>query len=84
MRLIRELSACVHHTIPRTQDPEAIEKLGGRWVELGVAEQVRAVVSSAEPHVRIPAAYKAGITLFAKKGTPAAEALTHADELPIK
>ena len=69
---------------PCTQDPEVIENLGGRWAELRVAEQVRAVASSAETHVRVPAVYKAGITLFAKKGTPAAAALMQTNELPIK
>jgi len=67
----------------RPQDPEAIDGLGGRWAELRVAEQVRAVASSREPHVSIPAAYNAGVTVFAKKGTLAAEALASADELPL-
>ena len=36
------------------------------------------------PHVRIPAAYRAGITLFAVEGTPAATALRQAPELPLR
>ena len=35
-------------------------------------------------HVRIPAVYKAGITLFAKKNTQVYTELMNAPELPIK
>lgn len=35
-------------------------------------------------HVVIPAAYKSGITIFAKKGSTASEFLNNAEEIPMK
>ena len=67
-------------------DAERCDALGDAWAALEVSRQLAALRAgeSAAPHVRIPAAYRAGITLFAVEGTPAATALRQAPELPLR
>eukprot|EP00931_Biecheleriopsis_adriatica_P076291 TRINITY_DN5000_c0_g1_i1.p1 TRINITY_DN5000_c0_g1~~TRINITY_DN5000_c0_g1_i1.p1 ORF type:complete len:266 (+),score=59.30 TRINITY_DN5000_c0_g1_i1:78-875(+) len=67
-------------------DPENCNSLGSRWAELKVSEQLKALKegSSVENFVYIPAAYRAGITIFARKGSPELEVLMRAEELPLK
>ena len=63
---------------------------GPRWQELKVPQQVRDYKKRAEETgtkaggtVRIPAAYKAGITLFAMADSATAKDLLAAGELPL-
>eukprot|EP00930_Biecheleria_cincta_P049828 TRINITY_DN35025_c0_g1_i1.p1 TRINITY_DN35025_c0_g1~~TRINITY_DN35025_c0_g1_i1.p1 ORF type:complete len:258 (+),score=61.35 TRINITY_DN35025_c0_g1_i1:72-845(+) len=67
-------------------DPEKCDQLGTEWAELKVTEQLQDLKSgkSDAKYVYIPAAYRAGITIFAKKGTPAQTELQQAPELPLK
>lgn len=67
-------------------NPEDCDKLGTNWAELKVTNQLQDLKSgkSDARHVYIPAAYRAGITIFAKKGTPSHEELLQAPELPLK
>eukprot|EP00440_Ansanella_granifera_P050501 gb/GFBE01054737.1/.p1 GENE.gb/GFBE01054737.1/~~gb/GFBE01054737.1/.p1 ORF type:complete len:259 (+),score=69.15 gb/GFBE01054737.1/:1-777(+) len=67
-------------------DAEKCNELGSRWAELKVTEQLQDLKAgkSSEQYVYIPAAYRAGITIFAKKGTPEMEELLKAEELPLK
>ena len=74
----------------RGYDAEACDKLGPRWAELQVTRQLQELKRSGSLRavhegecVRIPAAYKAGITLFARKGSAAAAALMQEPELPL-
>mmetsp|Transcript_73188 Transcript_73188/g.238014 ORF Transcript_73188/g.238014 Transcript_73188/m.238014 type:complete len:259 (-) Transcript_73188:34-810(-) len=70
----------------RPFDAEACDAMGEAWARLGVARQLLELQSGAsqEEFVRIPAAYKGGITIFAKAGTPEAENLRSAPELPVQ
>jgi len=65
-------------------DPKKCDSLGGTWTEMKVTEQLQTLKKGKASHVFIPAAYKSGITLFARKGTTEAKAMLEADELPLK
>lgn len=70
-------------------DPEAFASFADRrWAEMKVGEQVAACSASPrdgpQDEILIPAAYNAGITIFARRGTVAAAALLRAGELPLK
>jgi len=67
-------------------DPEKCNSLGSSWAEMKVSEQLESLKegSSDEDFVYIPAAYRAGITIFARKGSPEHEVLMQAEELPLK
>lgn len=72
----------------------------GRWKDLNVVEQVEKVIKEEmfkmiygreinyegleTTHVIIPAAYKSGVTLFAKTNSVAYNKLQNADDLPLK
>jgi len=65
-------------------DSEKCDELGPEWASMGVSQQLsdlREGKSKAE-YVYIPAAYRAGITIFAKGGSPVAKELKEAPELP--
>ncbi|CAE8621577.1 unnamed protein product [Polarella glacialis] len=65
-------------------DAEACDKLGAEWEKLAVSQQLLDLRSSggSSDFVHVPAAYKSGITIFAKRGTAAAAALQSSPELP--
>jgi len=67
-------------------DAENCDALGDRWVQLHVRQQLLHMKNgrSQVEHIVIPAAYRAGITIFAKKGTPAAALLQSTDDLPLQ
>merc|ERR1719203_2660353 len=65
-------------------DAKACDAFGPEWVAQEVSKQLlelRAGKSEAR-FVYIPAAYRAGITVFVRKGSPAAQELRDAPELP--
>mmetsp|Transcript_55444 Transcript_55444/g.124921 ORF Transcript_55444/g.124921 Transcript_55444/m.124921 type:complete len:279 (-) Transcript_55444:96-932(-) len=66
-------------------DAASCDGLGEEWARLGVSQQLAELESGASKakYVYIPAAYRAGITIFAKSGTPEAKALREAPELPL-
>lgn len=66
-------------------DEEKCDALGDQWAQLRVGKQLRQMKSgrSGEDHIVIPAAYRAGITIFARKGTPAAALLQSTLDLPL-
>eukprot|EP00746_Dinoflagellata_sp_MGD_P005255 gnl/MRDRNA2_/MRDRNA2_110181_c0_seq1.p1 gnl/MRDRNA2_/MRDRNA2_110181_c0~~gnl/MRDRNA2_/MRDRNA2_110181_c0_seq1.p1 ORF type:complete len:258 (-),score=37.51 gnl/MRDRNA2_/MRDRNA2_110181_c0_seq1:8-676(-) len=67
-------------------DAERCDSLGPEWEKMKVSQQLQDMKSgkSNAKHIFIPASYRAGITIFAKKGTPAAEELLTAKELPTR
>merc|ERR1719171_253716 len=67
-------------------DAERCDSIGDKWAELQVTKQLQEMKdgSSKAECVLIPAAYRAGITIFARKGSPAAQALRQAPELPLR
>ncbi|KAK3253037.1 hypothetical protein CYMTET_37692 [Cymbomonas tetramitiformis] len=68
----------------RPFDPQSCDALGETWKTLKVSKQVSEIGTSGESYVHIPAAYKAGITLFARKGTSAAAALSEETDLKLR
>lgn len=67
-------------------DAEDCNELGEEWSEMDVTKQLLRMKKgySRKDHILIPAAYRAGITIFARKGTPAAAHLRTATELPLR
>jgi len=67
-------------------DAEACSGLGKEWARMGVARQLLELQSgeSKAEYVYIPAAYNAGITVFARAGSPASDALRRAADLPLR
>mmetsp|Transcript_68017 Transcript_68017/g.199065 ORF Transcript_68017/g.199065 Transcript_68017/m.199065 type:complete len:304 (-) Transcript_68017:87-998(-) len=67
-------------------DAESCDAFGADWARMGVTQQLMDLKSSASKAgcVYIPAAYEAGITIFAKSGTPEAAMLQEAPELPLR
>mmetsp|Transcript_51094 Transcript_51094/g.128938 ORF Transcript_51094/g.128938 Transcript_51094/m.128938 type:complete len:260 (-) Transcript_51094:56-835(-) len=65
-------------------DAEACDGLGEAWAAHGVTKQLLELQSgkSKAEYVYIPAAYNAGITIFARAGSAAWEELQRAPELP--
>ena len=67
-----------------------VDMLGPRWSELEVPRQLREIQdkrgsgsSIDAKKIQIPAAYKAGFTIFAKQGSAAAKMLMDTPELPL-
>lgn len=67
-------------------DADRCDELGPEWAKLQVSEQLQKMKAGfcKEQYVYIPAAYRAGITIFAKRKTVAAQLLRKAPELPEK
>lgn len=66
-------------------DAEQCDSLGEEWARLGVSRQLLDMKAGQNRSelVRIPAAYKAGVTVFARKGSPAAHELQEAPDLEL-
>lgn len=62
------------------------DALGDEWAKLCVTRQMLQAQNgrSKAEHIFIPAAYRAGITIFALKGSPAADLLRSTPELPLQ